>query len=63
MLGLMHLQQIYCAFGCVLGGAVLDGAALGIALAFAFLNARFSVLRTVSRFAGVANGTFVIFGT
>jgi len=29
-------RPLYCAFGCVLGGAVLDGAALGFALAFAF---------------------------
>ena len=30
-------RLLYCAFGCVLGGAVLDGAALGFALAFAFV--------------------------
>jgi len=28
-------RELYCAFGCVLGGAVLDGAALGFALALA----------------------------
>src|SRR5215813_7174661 len=28
-------RPVYCAFGCVLGGAVLDGAALGFALALA----------------------------
>ena len=35
-------RLLYCAFGCVLGGAVLDGAALGCALAlvcFFFLGA------------------------
>ena len=30
-------RLLYCAFGCVLGGAVLDGAALGFALVFAFV--------------------------
>jgi hypothetical protein len=30
------LRLLYCALGCVLGGAVLDGAALAFALAFAF---------------------------
>src|SRR5262249_9752521 len=28
-------RRFYCAFGCVLGDAVLDGAALGFALALA----------------------------
>jgi hypothetical protein len=31
--GLRHRSVLYCVFGCVLGGAVLDGAALGCALA------------------------------
>jgi hypothetical protein len=30
-----RLATFYCAFGCALGGAVLDGAALGFALALA----------------------------
>jgi hypothetical protein len=49
-----RLATFYCAFGCVLGGAVLDGAALGFALAFAF----FFFFGVVSA-PGVAGGALV----
>jgi hypothetical protein len=49
------LRLLYCALGCVLGGAMLDGAALAFALAFAF----FFFFGVVSA-PGVAGGALVL---